>query len=172
MSLYLFPFLLQSWAAIPLANQEQESRKIQQPFAPFQFLNGHWACRGKFVRSGKEIASDLVFENALDNSWVLLHQDDKPPFNYHALYEWGWDKKEERYLSPVQDSLGGFRIFFSKGWEDQFLTWETEKITPPQRFSYKKLSQGEIEITYSVKGEANWDPIDSLDCKHDERRVR
>lgn len=72
---------------------------------------GTWSYDGQFVSSGKKISADVSFETALDGKWILFRHDDRPPFQYHALAEWGWDAKAQEFVSTIQDSAGGVRVF-------------------------------------------------------------
>ena len=45
-----------------------------------------------------------ALEAVLDQKFMLFQHDDKPPHNYHALAEWGWDETGKRFVSTVQDS--------------------------------------------------------------------
>ena len=43
---------------------------------------------------------------------MLFRHDDRPPFSYQALSEWGWNEKGQQYVSTVEDSTGGIRWFY------------------------------------------------------------
>jgi len=79
--------------ALAIAAQCQTKQAQAAPsgksIADLQWFSGHWSCDGKFVGSGKAISADLSFEPALDGKWILFRHDDRPPFAYHALSEWG-----------------------------------------------------------------------------------
>jgi hypothetical protein len=112
--------------------------------ADLQWFSGRWSCDGKFIGSGKVISADVSFEPVLENKWILFRHDDRPPFSYHALSEWGWDEKGQQYVSTVQDSTGGIRLFYSDGFSDSKLVWEGQALGNPaaraERFEFIKNS--------------------------------
>jgi len=135
--------------------------------AEFQFLSGKWSCRGKFVRSGKEISADLSFEPALGGAWILFRHDDRAPFTYHAFSQWGWDSTTMRYVSSIQDSTGNLRLFYSQGWQGTKLTWDGGKVgsEAKERFEFERVSAPEFKVGYSVLKDGTWNSIDSSTCK-------
>ena len=155
----LWPMLV---LAMPFTPQSAPPQRI----ADLQYFFGEWDCAGKFVRSGANIEAHLKFEGALDQKFVLFRHDDKPPHNYHALAEWGWDEPGTRFVSTVQDSSGGTRLFYSQGWHGEQLTWEGGAIGGDidQQFLFEKLSQQQFRISYSVRKSGSWAPVDVSTC--------
>lgn len=137
--------------------------------ADLQWFSGHWSCDGKFETSQKAISADLWFEPALENKWMLFHHDDRPPFSYHALSEWGWDEKASRYVSTVQDSAGGIRAFYSPGFSDSRLVWEGRTLetptAPAERFEFTKTGPDTFTVSYSFQKDAQWKKVDTSNCK-------
>ena len=135
--------------------------------ADLHYFFGEWDCAGKFVHSGASIEAHLKFEAALDQKFVLFRHDDKPPHNYHALAEWGWDEPGKRFVSTLQDSSGGTRVFHSAGWQEQKLNWEGGAIggSDDQQFLFEKLSPVEFRVSYGVKKEGSWMTVDVSTCR-------
>ena len=132
------------------------------------FFLGKWSCDGKFVKSGKNISADVSFEAVLDGKWILFRHDDRPPFSYHALSEWGSDPKKNALVSTIQDSAGGLRLFRSDGWSGQKLTWDGGDLSDGQanqRFEYERLGADQFKVTYSVQMGAQWRDVDASICK-------
>ena len=154
----LFVFLVSTLTAV--AASPSDADRLWE----FRMLVGKWSCSGRFLHSGKNIQSQLLFEDALEGKWLVMHHDDVPPFTYQAMYEWGCDGKGGKYVMAVQDSSGTLRVFSSKGWEGAELVWETNGQTPSQRFTYLKTGPRRIQISYAVDHEGKWDTIDVINC--------
>lgn len=132
------------------------------------WFSGHWSCEGKFTTSGKSISADLSFEPALENKWLIFRHDDRPPFTYHALSEWGWDEKRHQLMSAIQDSTGGMRVFYSPGFSDSRLVWEGRGLgnsaAPSEKFEFEKLGPNIFTVSYSFQKEGNWKAVDKSTC--------
>jgi len=138
-----------------------------QGVADLHYFLGEWDCAGKFLRSGKSIEAHLKFQAALDQKFVLFQHDDKPPHNYHAWAEWGWDDTGKQFVSTVQDSSGGTRLFHSTGWRGDRLTWEGGAIggIDDQQFQFEKLPPREFRISYAVRKDGSWTMVDVSECR-------
>jgi hypothetical protein len=136
--------------------------------ADLQWFSGHWSCDGKFAGSGKAISADLLFEPVLDSKWMLFRHDDRPPFSYHALSEWGWDEKGQQYISTVQDSTGGVRVFYSPGFSDSKLVWDGKALgnpaAPAERFEFAKNGPNTFTVSYSFEQDGKWRAVDASTC--------
>lgn len=53
-------------------------------------LAGTWQCSGKFVRSGRPIASAIRIELGGPARTLLVRHDDRAPNDYHALELWSF----------------------------------------------------------------------------------
>jgi hypothetical protein len=104
----------------------------------------------------------------LENKWILFRHDDRPPFSYHALSEWGWDEKGQQYVSTVQDSTGGIRLFYSDGFSDSKLVWEGQALGNPaaraERFEFIKNSPKSFTVSYSFQKDGQWQQVDTSVC--------
>jgi len=132
------------------------------------FFLGKWSCDGKFVKSGKEISADVSFESVLDGKWILFRHDDRPPFSYHALAEWGWDTKKNTFVSTIQDSSGGLRMFRSNGWSGEKLIWDGGDFSgtaQTQRFEFERLGADQFKVSYSLHKDERWVNVDTSTCK-------
>lgn len=153
--------------ALAIAGQCQ-SASTSKSVADLQWFSGHWSCDGKFTQSGKKISADVLFEPMLQGKWMLFRHDDRPPFSYHALSEWGWDEKEQQYISTVQDSTGGIRLFHSHGFADSKLVWDGTALgntaAPAEQFEFEKLGPNSFTVTYSLRQDGKWEPVDKSTC--------
>jgi Protein of unknown function (DUF1579) len=148
--------------ALPCTSQNTSPHGVSD----LQYFLGEWDCAGKFARSGASIEAHLKFEAVLDQKFVLFRHDDKPPHNYHALAEWGWDESGKRFVSTVQDSSGGTRLFHSSGWQGEQLTWEGGAVggADDQQFLFEKISPQQFRISYAVQKNGSWAPVDVSTC--------
>lgn len=142
--------------------------ELKPELAPLMYFLGDWNCSGKFDSSGKTIEAQQHFAAELDGSWVTFRHDDKPPFNYHALAEWGWDANRKKFVMTVQDSFGGLRMFDSVGWESMQLQWDGDAVgsaaVPGQRFTFERIDDHHFKVSYfTLKGNA-WSRMDSSTC--------
>jgi hypothetical protein len=154
---------------LPLAIAAQcQSASTNKSVADLQWFSGHWSCDGKFTQSGKTISADLSFEPMLQGQWMLLRHDDRPPFSYHALSEWGWDEKGRQYISTVQDSTGGVRLFYSRGFSDSKLVWDSKALAnpaaPAEQFEFEKIGPNIFTVSYSFQQDGKWQSVDKSTC--------
>jgi hypothetical protein len=132
------------------------------------YFIGDWECSGKFDANGKSIGAHQRFSVDLDGGWITFHHDDNPPFNYHALSEWGWDKAQKKFVMTAQDSTGGVRVFYSPGWESNQLLWEGGALgtTSPagERFSFERVDDRHFKVSYFFLKNGTWTRVDASTC--------
>ena len=145
-----------------------QTASTNKSVADLQWFSGHWSCDGKFAGSGKPISADVSFEPVLESKWMLFRHDDRPPFSYHALSEWGWDEKGQQYISTVQDSTGGIRLFYSHGFSDSKLVWDGKALgnpsAPAERFEFAKNDSNVFTVSYSFQKDGQWRAVDTSIC--------
>lgn len=135
-----------------------------------QFLVGAWDCAGRFVSSGKPIASTIRFNFDVGGKVLVKHHDDKPPNGYHAIEDWV-AKRDGGYAAAIVDGYSGVREFDATGWKHDSLTWQSGAgITPGQRFIYTRLGDDSFRVDWEVSRDGkSWKTGDTLTCKR--RRV-
>lgn len=142
--------------------------ELKPELTSLAYFLGEWDCSGKFDANGKSIDAHQYFAVDLDSAWIVFRHDDKPPFNYHALSEWGWDSANKRFLMTVQDSAGGARVFYSSGWESTGLLWEGGAVgstaSPGERFSFERLDDHHFKVSYFFLKNGAWSRMDSSTC--------
>lgn len=161
-ALAVLPFIFSATAL-------QAGEPVLKPeLASLAYFAGDWECSGKFDVNGKQIEAHQHFAPDLDGAWLMFRHDDKPPFGYHALAEWGWGGDSKQFVMIVQDSVGGVRVFHSHGWESTKLQWDGDTITstsvPTQRFSFERLDDRHFDVSYFVLKNGNWSRVDSSTC--------
>lgn len=153
--------------SIPRQAQAQ-SADLKPAISALGYFTGDWECAGKFDSSGKAIGAHQHFASDLDGAWMLFRHDDKPPFNYHALAEWGWDAAQKEFVMTVQDSVGGVRVFRSAGWDGNQLRWDGDALgsasAPAQRFSFERLDARRFTVSYFTLKNGEWSRMDSSTC--------
>jgi hypothetical protein len=141
---------------------------LKPELAPLAYFVGDWECSGKFDANGKSIDAHQHFDVDLDGAWITFRHDDKPPFNYHALSEWGWDSAHKKFVMIAQDSSGGARVFYSSGWESTQFLWEGGAVgsaTPAgERFSFDRLDDHHFKVSYFFLKDGAWSRMDSSTC--------
>jgi hypothetical protein len=149
------------------ASQPAENQ-VKPALTSLAFFLGDWECSGKFDSSGKSIDAHQHFASELDGSWISFRHDDKPPFNYHSLAEWGWDSAAKNFVMIAQDSAGGVRVFRSNGWDSQRLQWEGDGLgsasAPSQQFTFERLDDRHYRVSYFTRKGADWSRVDSSTC--------
>jgi hypothetical protein len=142
--------------------------ELKSALSPLGYFVGDWECSGKFDSSGKAIEAHQHFAPDLDGTWMLFRHDDKPPFTYHSLAEWGWDASQKEFVMTVQDSAGGVRVFRSKGWNSAQLQWDGNALSnassPNQRFSFERLDERHFKVSYFTLKNGDWSRVDSSTC--------
>jgi hypothetical protein len=142
--------------------------ELKPEMAPLAYFIGDWDCSGKFDSSGKTIDAHQHFATDLDGAWIMFRHDDKPPFGYHALAEWGWDSARKKFVMSVQDSAGGARLFYSDGWNSTQFQWEGDAIdkasSSSQRFSFERLDDRRFKVSYFTLRNNVWSRVDSSTC--------
>jgi hypothetical protein len=148
--------------------QTTADMQIKPEISSLAYFNGDWECSGKFDKSGKSIEAHQHFAPDLGGAWMLFRHDDKPPFAYHALSEWGWDAERKQFLMTAQDSAGGARLFTSQGWNSNQLLWDGDTLgataDPGQRFTFAKVDDRHYTVSFFVRKSDEWSRIDSSTC--------
>lgn len=132
------------------------------------FFEGHWSCAGKFVKSGKPISSNETFTTDLNGHWLALRHDDQPPYQFHALELWGYNKGSKQFIGYVFDNFSGIRHFTSSGWEGKRLVWTNAVATGgvTDRFVFERKDAATYQVTYAVsRNDKDWTVGDTLACK-------
>ena len=145
---------------------------LKPELSSLEYFAGEWECSGKFDSSGKVIDAHQSFTPDLDGGWMLFRHDDKPPFNYHALAEWGWDSKQKKFVMSVEDSGGGLRLFYSPGWESTQLQWDGDAVgvaDPIQRFTFERIDAAHFKVSFFMRkgnapAQAAWSRVDASTC--------
>jgi Protein of unknown function (DUF1579) len=142
--------------------------ELKPQLTPLEYFIGNWACSGKFDANGKSIDAHQRFDIDLDGAWIMFRHDDTPPFNYHALSEWGWDATQKKFVMTVQDSIGGARVFYSGGWNSTQLQWDGEAVgnasNPTQRFTFERVDERHFKVSYFFLKSGAWSRMDSSTC--------
>jgi hypothetical protein len=126
-----------------------------------------WGTCGTFANSGKAIEARLSFKRDLDGRWILFRHDDKPPFSYHALSEWGWDAARMEFVMLVEDSTGGLPSFRSTGLRERKIIWDGDAFQsakPDQRFIFEVIDSDHFRVSYFRQTDGNWRLVDSSTC--------
>lgn len=127
------------------------------------YFVGSWHCAGQFVQTGKPIEADLRGELAIEDRWLVLHHDDRPPGAYHALGAWFRDRTG--WTASIADSAGGVRRFRSDGWHGNELIWErSDAAATSDRFVYRRLDDASFEVGYDTRAADAWRRVDLLTC--------
>lgn len=167
-SIYVFAVMLVLCILPGFLSAQAQAADLKPALSALGYFTGDWECAGKFDSSGKAIEAHLRFTNELDGSWMLFRHDDKPPFNYHALAEWGWDQGKKQFVMTVQDSVGGVRVFRSSGWNGNQLQWGGDALgstsAPAQRFSFERLDARRFIVSYFTLKNGDWSRMDSSTC--------
>jgi hypothetical protein len=153
-------------AAVPL-KAKWGPAELKPAVSSLGYFTGDWECSGKFDSSGKTIEAQQHFSPDLDGSWMIFRHDDKPPFGYHSMAEWGWDGKGKKFVMTVQDSAGGVRIFHSSGWDSTRLQWDGDDLvgtSSDQRFSFERLDDHHFKVSYYTLKNGDWSRVDSSTC--------
>ena len=151
-----------------LISQTAGNRALKPALSAMAFFLGDWECSGKFDSSGKTIEAHLHFKSDLNGAWLLFRHNDKPPFNYHSLAEWGWNASRKELVMTVQDSAGGIRLFRSNGWNSTQLQWDGNAMdatsVPGQRFNFERLDDRHFKVSYFTLKNGDWSRVDSSTC--------
>jgi hypothetical protein len=154
-------FWLDARAAAP-TEPESPTATLAELFA------GAWNCSGHF-ENGKVITSSESFSPILGGQWLAEEHVDNPPFRYAAHALWGWNKEAQLFTLTVYDNFGGARLFTSRGWLEDALTFEAREFVSPaarqERFIYKRLPARGYSVEYQTLDKSNvWRLGDALAC--------
>ena len=148
-------------------NGQTASPTLKPSIASLGYFVGDWECSGKFDSSGKTIEAHQHFSPDLEGAWMIFRHDDKPPFGYHSMAEWGWDASGKKFVMMVQDSTGGVRMFHSGGWNSAQLEWDGDDMlgaASKQRFSFERLDDRHFKVSYFTTKNGDWSRMDSSLC--------
>lgn len=155
-------------ASVLVAKAQTKSPELKPSVSALGYFTGDWNCSGKFDKSGKVIEAQESFQPDLEGAWLLFRHDDKPPFGYHALAEWGWNSALKQFVMTVQDSAGGVRLFHSQGWDAARLVWDGDSMgsgsEATQRFSFERLDDRHFQVSYFTLKDGQWSRVDSSTC--------
>jgi hypothetical protein len=150
------------------SNVQAATPELKSAIGSLEYFLGNWECSGTFDSSGKTIEAHQEFAPELGGSWMSFRHDDKAPFNYHALAQWGWDPKQKQFVMTAQDSAGGVRVFYSSGWSSALLQWDGDALgstsIPTQRFSFERLDDRHFRVSYFTLKNGGWLRVDSSTC--------
>ncbi len=135
---------------------------------PLAFFERRWNCAGRFVQSGKPISSTETFAPDLEGHWLSMRHDDQPPFSFHALELWGFDKTAGQFSAYIFDNFSGIRRFTSPGWADNRLVWtDTASVGgATDRFLFERKDSAQYQVTYAVSRDGKtWADVDTLQCQ-------
>lgn len=152
----------------PKIAAKNPSSPLASAMQSLAFFEGHWQCAGKFVKSGKPISSTETFTTDLDGHWLAMRHDDQPPYPFHALELWGYDKDAKRFNGYFFDNFSGIRHFTSPGWEGNHLAWtDTASVHgTTDRFVFERNDIGNYQVTYAVsRNGKDWTAGDAFSCK-------
>jgi hypothetical protein len=153
--------------AIPYQAQAATA-ELKPELSSLAYFLGDWDCAGKFDGSGKAIAAHQHFSPELEGAWIAFRHDDTPPFNYHALSEWGWDSTQKKFVMTAQDNFGGVRVFYSSGWNSMQLQWDGDAVgstsAPAQRFTFERVDDRHFKVSYFTLKNNAWSRMDSSTC--------
>jgi hypothetical protein len=114
------------------------------------------------------IEAHLSFKYDLEGKWILFRHDDKPPFGYHALSEWGWDSARNEFVMFVEDSSGGIRKFHAPAFKANQIVWTGDALgtsgTENQRFVFEIIDANHFQVSYSLLKDGSWKLVDSSNC--------
>ena len=97
---------------------------LNHDLTTLNYFQGSWSCEGKFVQNNAPISADMTFAPELNGAWLAHRHDDRPPYPFHALDMWGYDRALKQFVSMLHDNGGGVRMFTSPGWEGSKLVWD------------------------------------------------
>ena len=134
--------------------------------SPLTNFEGHWRCEGRFIASGKPIASELVMTADSASGVFLVRHDDTAPMPYHSIEVWTVDPDGRGLHAAVSDRFSGLRVFRSPPVQDGVLTFSRPQGEPAQEeFRYTLKSSRELQIDWSIAGREQ--PLrlgDTLSC--------
>jgi hypothetical protein len=156
--------------ANPQQSTVDSAAKLQKQVESFSLFEGKWSCEGIFPKSGKHIASQIVFAPDLEGAWLAVRHDDMPPDRFHALELWGFDSAAKNFIAFIYDNFGGVRKFTSAGLASDQLIWkgESTKADPSitERFVFNLKDASQFVVNYEVQRDsADWVIGDTLTCK-------
>jgi hypothetical protein len=132
----------------PTAAPSKPAAAAPRPALPASvksYFAGQWTGVGKFMATGKIIASTLSFQSAADGEAILVTHAEKAPnkFAYSALIS--IDSKDG---SPVMllagNNTGGARLFRGVSWEGNLLVF---KSSPELRawFAFERITFAKVD---------------------------
>jgi hypothetical protein len=167
----VFVALLAAIIGVVLPLHSQEKRPLVTNGGNLSSLSlfiGEWDCSGKFAVSNKAIEAHLSFKYDLEGKWILFRHEDKPPFAYHALAEWGWDGARNELVMFVEDSGGAIRKFRAPALKEGQIVWTGDALRASgpddQRFVFKIVDATHFQVSYSVRKNGSWKLVDSSNC--------
>jgi hypothetical protein len=161
-SLFLLLALTSVFASASPADAAQ-TPKGSLPRDLVSYFEGNWTGKGAFVRSGKELASDYSFVPDIENQCLVVHQKEKPPYDFEFVALWSVNSGTgQLVMLLVSNHKGGASVLHGSGWQDGKLVFQTVSEGPAdlalQRFTFQRDSATAFQTMYeySQDGGKTW----------------
>jgi hypothetical protein len=127
------------------------------------YFSGNWTGSGAFVKSGKPLASDYSFVPDIENQCLVVHQKEKPPYDFEFVALWSVNSDSGQVVMLLVSNHGsGARVFHGSAWQEGRLSFETApedpKVPGRERFTFERDSTTAFHTMYeySQDGGKTW----------------
>ena len=111
---------------------------------------GRWTCSGRFVRSGRPIASTIEIKASGVDGTLLVHHVDRPPDNYRSIEL--WSPGDVKGQATIADK-SGMRWFNVSRLAGALVLDRSDTAGPIERFAYTIVG-GNLKVDWSHRDRA------------------
>jgi len=139
---------------------------------------GNWKCNGKAFASemGPEHSTSATVNGkwTLNARWLEMRYNEdknsKNPNPFALVAYWGWDEGKKKLVAGSVDSMGGYAIQETSGWNGDELAFEGPShmgsMTMNTRDVFTRKSDSEItHAGYVADATGGWKKLDEETCK-------
>ncbi|HUJ24946.1 MAG TPA: DUF1579 family protein [Myxococcales bacterium] len=157
---WIFPLLL-SAAAAPRPPPELEQLK---PFLVSARCSGEVE-ESPFAAAHKT-AGSMAGSRDRSGFWILIHYQEK---GSSSDERWGYDPGAKKFVALLSDSMGGYGMGSSPGWEADDLIWTGDVYMNGQKMPYRQTftlqKDGSISEQWEMQMDGQWKKLTSGACK-------
>lgn len=170
------PFAALAFGAFACAKDEASAPPASPPeLEQYEFFVGSWKCSGT-TYAGTEHATEATVRvaRAVGDRWFQLSYDEKQtavnPTPYHVGVYWGYDSARKTFVQSCHDSVGGYCLQTSAGWNGDAMVFEGTIQGMPEtgnsRDTFTKNGANELTHVGEMQGaDRKWIRLDEETCR-------
>ncbi len=156
-----------------------EQPKPPRQLGALKFFVGKWKCRGKLHempgRPAGAFTATTEVKVGLGGHWAtatyIQHKTKTNPAPVSAMFMYGYDSKNKRYISSYRNNYGARAELSSTGWRgnkwvDEGPLYDREGHKMKMRMTLHKLGKSKFKALAEFSGpDGSWRPFNRSECR-------